>query len=182
MIYVTHDQVEAMTLGDRIVVLRGGDVMQFDTPLTLYNRPANRFVAGFIGTPPMNFLPGQVRQIDGVLRFAPYGVKMQIPITDVAQQTALTPYVGKAVTLGIRAEHLTTAPVNEQAVPLPVQIDALENMGNEALAYVTMGESRFVARLSPSDALSIAVGQSTTLFLNTAQAHLFDDATELVIR
>ena len=71
----------------------------------------------------------------------------------------------------IRAEHLTMAPVNEQAVPLPVRIGVLENMGNEALAYVTMGGSRLVARLSPTDALSLAVGQSAALFLNTVQAH-----------
>ncbi len=182
MIYVTHDQVEAMTLGDRIVVLRGGDVMQSDTPLTLYNRPANRFVAGFIGTPPMNFLPGHVRQIDGSLCFMPSGFEMHMPITDVVQQTALTPYIGKAVTLGIRAEYLTTAPVNEQAVPLPVRIEAMENMGNEALAYVTTEESRFIARVSPTDALALAIGQSAMLFLDTVHAHFFDDATELVIR
>lgn len=181
MIYVTHDQVEAMTLGDRIVVLRGGDVMQFDTPLTLYNRPANRFVAGFIGTPPMNFLPGQVQQLNGVRCFVPAGVTMVIPLSDTVHPVALSAYTGRPVTLGIRAEHLTTAPVDEQAVPLTVRIDALENMGNEALVYFTMGESRFVARLSPTDALALSVGHSATLFLNTVHAHFFDDATELVI-
>ncbi|QJD77520.1 ABC transporter ATP-binding protein [Spirosoma rhododendri] len=187
MIYVTHDQVEAMTLGDRIVVLRGGDVMQYDTPLELYNHPANRFVAGFIGTPPMNFLAGQIRQTTEGASFVTTGSGLQIPLTEAGPQTSLTPYVDKPVTLGIRAEHLTLSPADTQAVPLPVVIDAVENMGNEALAYVTMngiplGGIPLVARVSPADAMRLRAGQSVTLYLNVGQAHFFDDATELVIR
>ncbi len=182
ILYVTHDQVEAMTLGDRIVVLRGGDVMQYDTPLELYNHPANRFVAGFIGTPPMNFLPGQIQQTAGGLSFVGTGNTVQLPLTNAASQGALSAYVGKPVTLGIRAEHLTTVPIDTQSISVTAVIDAVENMGNEALAYVTVATSRFVARVSPADALCLTVGHSTTLYMNVAQAHFFDDATEQVIR
>jgi multiple sugar transport system ATP-binding protein len=181
MIYVTHDQVEAMTLGERIVVLRGGDVMQYATPLELYNHPANRFVAGFIGTPPMNFLPGQIQQIDNGLFFMVAESDGQIPLVSATQQAALSPYAGKSVTLGIRAEHLTMSSVDAQSVSLTVMVDAVENMGNEALVYVTLGSSRLVARVSPTNALLLIVGQPITLHMDVMQGRFFDDTTEQAI-
>lgn len=181
MIYVTHDQVEAMTLGDRIVVLRGGDVMQFDTPINLYNNPVNLFVAGFIGTPPMNFLPGTIRQSGDSLSFDSQGNTLKIDLTKSVHHERLLPLAGKQVVLGIRAEHLTDVPVatdrpffSSEQLPF----EAIENMGNEALGYLTIEGVRMVARLTPDRAASLSPTDRITLFWDIDKAHFFDAATE----
>ena len=180
MIYVTHDQVEAMTLGDRIVVLRQGDIMQFDTPLALYNRPANLFVAGFIGTPPMNFLPGQVSATEGRLCFESAGGTVQIGLNNTAHYQALLPLAGRLVVLGIRAEHLTDRPATSDrthySTSQPTVFEAVERMGSETLAYFTMEEHPFTARLS-GDAV-INADRTMPLFWDIDKAHFFDAVTE----
>ncbi|MBC3786831.1 ABC transporter ATP-binding protein [Spirosoma utsteinense] len=184
MIYVTHDQVEAMTLGDRIVVLRNGDVMQHDTPLALYNQPANRFVAGFIGSPPMNFLPGRIVADGTALRFESAGGAVSIRLNGSVHQQALAAYAGRAVELGIRAEHLTDQPMNRQRSYFsPEQLivfDAVERMGSETLAYFILEGQRFVARLSGDSTVDTSVGVST--FWDIDKAHFFDADTEQTIR
>ncbi|OIN58622.1 ABC transporter ATP-binding protein [Arsenicibacter rosenii] len=180
MIYVTHDQIEAMTLGNRIVVLRNGDVQQFDTPITLYNQPVNRFVAGFIGTPPMNFLPGRLSGT-GPLQFQSDQGAVTLDLSQSVHAPALASFRGHAVTLGIRAEHMSPVPVPGRSMPeLTVQADAVEHTGNEALTYFHLDDQRFVARL-PAD-LPLTFGQSFRLFWELDKCHFFDAETELAIR
>ncbi|GAB4027890.1 ABC transporter ATP-binding protein [Spirosoma koreense] len=183
-IYVTHDQVEAMTLGDRIVVLRNGDVMQYDTPLELYNRPANLFVAGFIGTPPMNLLLGQLVDTDGKLSFRSTGGMVRIDLSVSDQLSALTAYQNREVVLGLRSEHIRRQPAGSrrgQYLAVSVQqIDAVEHMGNEILTYFMIDHRRFVARL-PGDSL-VSLSQSLTLFWEVDKIHFFDAETEQAIR
>lgn len=184
MIYVTHDQVEAMTLGDRIVVLRNGDVMQHDTPLTLYNQPANRFVAGFIGSPPMNFLPGRIVTVGTTLCFESKGGTVQIGLNNSAHLDALTPYEGRTVVLGIRAEHLTDRPLSGQrpyfSPDESTVFEAVEHMGSETLAYFTLEGHRFIARLSGEATMSY--DNTMALFWDIDRAHFFDTETEQAIR
>ena len=180
MIYVTHDQVEAMTLGDRIVVLRQGEIMQFDTPLALYNRPVNLFVAGFIGTPPMNFLPGRIVLIGGTLCFESAGGTVQIGLNNTAHHQTLLPVAGQPVVLGIRAEHLTDRPVSPErpyfSLEQPTVFEAIERMGSETLAYFTLEGYAFTARLS-GDAV-VHADRTMATFWDTDKAHFFDAATE----
>ena len=184
MIYVTHDQVEAMTLGDRIVVLRNGDVMQHDTPLTLYNQPANRFVAGFIGSPPMNFLPGRVVTVGTTLCFESAGKTVQIGLNNSVHYQALQAYDGCAVVLGIRAEHLTDSPTSQHrpyySPDTRTAFEAIEHMGSETLAYFTVEDQRFIARLSGEATMSY--DNTTALFWDINKAHFFDAETEEAIR
>ncbi|MFD1144835.1 ABC transporter ATP-binding protein [Larkinella insperata] len=180
MIYVTHDQVEAMTLGDRIVVLRNGDVMQYDTPLNLYNEPVNQFVAGFIGTPPMNFLKGRITEEDE-LRFESENRQVLVDLSETGRAEVLKPYRGKAVVLGIRAEHISHQPFADRASHRQtVTVEAVENMGSETLAYFPVEGQRFIARLSAEQ--NLAFGQPVELFWDCGRCHFFDAATEQAIR
>jgi sn-glycerol 3-phosphate transport system ATP-binding protein len=161
VIYVTHDQVEAMTLGDRIVLMNHGVIQQIDAPLAIYRRPANRFVASFIGSPTMNFFPGMIS--DGA--FVVTGDAARLPLGDdgsglgSGQSAALLPR-GPAV-LGIRPEDLV---VTGDAVPFTTAvIEVAEQMGHETLAHVSVGGSSHVVRVpgdraaSPGDRLSLGV-------------------------
>ncbi|QXD15323.1 sn-glycerol-3-phosphate ABC transporter ATP-binding protein UgpC [Rhodocaloribacter litoris] len=180
MIYVTHDQVEAMTMGDRIVVLRDGHIQQIDTPLALYNRPANRFVAGFIGSPSMNFVPGRVVR-EGGLRFQARDGRFALPL-DEERARLLRAYVGQPVTLGIRPEDLhvagsryVTGPVAEAAFP----VEVLEPMGNEIFVYARAGEQTLVARVPPQPLPG--PGEPVRLAFDLARLHFFDAETEEAI-
>ncbi|MDB5242322.1 MAG: ugpC [Spirosoma sp.] len=184
MIYVTHDQVEAMTLGDRIVVLRNGEVMQYDTPLALYNQPANRFVAGFIGSPPMNFLPGRILMVGATLCFQSAGSTVQIGLNNSIHYAALIPYEDRTVVLGIRAEHLMDLVMNGQrpyySPDTRTVLEAVEHMGSETLAYFTLEGQRFIARLSGDTVVDM--NKSIPLFWDIDKAHFFDAETEQAIR
>jgi multiple sugar transport system ATP-binding protein len=184
IIYVTHDQVEAMTLGDRIVVLRNGDIMQHDTPLALYNHPANLFVAGFIGTPPMNFLPGWISATNGSVIFESAGGAIRINLKNTIHQQALEAYEGRDVTLGIRAEHISersssSTKESYYSPDLLIPIDAIEHMGSESLAYFMLEGRQFVAKL-PGDT-TLTVGQPVALSWEINKAHFFDAQTEQAI-
>ena len=157
MIYVTHDQIEAMTLGDRIVVLDAGKVQQIDTPLNLYRKPANKFVAGFIGSPPMNFLEGRVT--DG--RFVTNDGKLQLPGPRLPAAGPLT--------AGIRPEHMTIG----QGTPFT--LDLVEPIGNEIFIYATAGDIHVVARVAPREMPPI--GSTIELAFDPAQMHFFDTVT-----
>jgi len=160
MIYVTHDQVEAMTLGDRIVVMNAGRVMQVDTPLALYERPANRFVAGFIGSPAMNFFPGELTAAG----FRVAGGAFTVPVPTTAANGS-----GRPVVLGLRPEGLRLSP---DGAPIRARVDAAEPMGNETILYARAGEHDVTARVAPG-ALP-PPGSDVALAVDPRAVHLFD--------
>jgi multiple sugar transport system ATP-binding protein len=164
MIYVTHDQVEAMTMADRIVVLRAGVVEQTGTPLELYNEPANEFVAGFIGSPKMNFLPVKVAASDG------HGVTVALPGgSRVDLRLASTATAGAEMKLGIRPEGVVIDP----AGPVAGQVSVVEHLGSETLVYVDVGEGNLLTVKSAPN-VPAAVGDSIRLSLEGTHLHAFD--------
>ena len=168
MIYVTHDQTEAMTLGQRIVVMKDGVVQQVAPPLELYDRPANRFVAGFIGSPAMNFLGGKIIREDG-LRFAPDTGDAPIGLPEGFTPAAAL--LDKPVVLGIRPEHVDVVDDSRAAsVRAPVQV--LESLGNETLIYFQLGGGQFTVR-GPGQ-LSAGIDQEIPLAFRSDHIHLFD--------
>jgi multiple sugar transport system ATP-binding protein len=151
MIYVTHDQVEAMTLGNRIAVLNKGKLMQLDTPIHLYNHPANRFVAGFIGSPAMNFIKGTIVE-ENEYFFKTEENKCRINLgTEIMNE--LKKSVNQPLVLGIRPEHISIADENnaEPKSDCKLEITAFENMGNEQLVYFKLQEKPLIVRREPKD-------------------------------
>lgn len=168
MIYVTHDQVEAMTLGERIVVINGGRIEQAGTPHELYNRPANLFVAGFLGAPKMNFIPAVVAQIVGPRPIVRLADGTLIP-TEVDAGGA---QIGDQVTLGIRAEHMLSG-----AGALGLTVAHAEYLGDQTVAYATMqGDSRLIAVKLAPDCGSATPGSQLAVELPARHCHLFDAA------
>src|SRR5438309_5377286 len=141
MIYVTHDQIEAMTLGSRIVVLDAGKIQQIDTPLNLYRQPANRFVAGFIGSPPMNFIEGRIQN----RTFISSDQTISLP-------GDRRPATGDRITLGVRPEHVG---IGRNGASAPFNLDLVEPVGNEMFVYASAGDNHLVARVAPRDLPSI---------------------------
>jgi multiple sugar transport system ATP-binding protein len=189
MIYVTHDQVEAMTMGDRICVMKDGRIMQVATPLELYNKPETIFVAGFIGSPPMNFFKGRLEKsaasAAGLLDFIETNDKAA-PVRftlDAALSARGAAYAGKEITFGIRPEDVQdtvgcAAP--HPAHTIEVKVEISEPMGAETYLYLTTGATNFIARVRPTDRFE--VGQSVKVTLKMEAAHLFDSATEQVLK
>jgi multiple sugar transport system ATP-binding protein len=171
MIYVTHDQVEAMTLADRIVVLRSGRIEQVGTPLDLYNRPANRFVAGFIGAPRMNFLDATVAagEDGGVeLRLAGTGGVIRWGPREVAAGAGAG--AGAGVTLGIRPQHIGFAPSADEGVPATVRL--VEALGSETIVHTDLEDGRpLLAVLQGQHRLS--AGEKVGLRIDREKTHLF---------
>jgi multiple sugar transport system ATP-binding protein len=184
MIYVTHDQVEAMTMGDRICVMKDGNIMQVAEPLNLYNHPANMFVAGFIGSPPMNFLRGQLRAAAGGLQFVEDNSRAA-PVTialdaDLSRRAAK--YVDKPVVFGIRPEDVSDTVATGTSDPLrtaTVKVEVSEPMGHETYLYLDTGAHSFIARVRSSDRFEN--NQSIKVGFKLENAHLFDPATEAAI-
>jgi len=180
MIYVTHDQVEAMTMGTRIVVMKDGIVQQVDAPLTIYSEPSNLFVAGFLGSPPMNFLKGSLHSKDGSIFFkeASGGVVE----LNLGRRPAAEAYVGKEVILGIRPEDCDR-PAPDQ---VPTQnsfealVDIVEPMGAETYFYIQTGAHTMVSR-SHASVDQREAGHRLRFEINVNKAHLFDLATTLRI-
>ncbi|OQX88554.1 glycerol-3-phosphate ABC transporter ATP-binding protein [candidate division KSB1 bacterium 4484_87] len=175
MIYVTHDQMEAMTMGDRIVVMKDGLVQQIDTPLNLYDFPVNKFVAGFIGSPAMNFLSGTLKRQNGLILDEG---KLRLTIPE-AYQDKLADFIDKEIILGIRPEDISDAHFSEHVkYPAPVEIllEVIEPMGNEFFLYLNTGKHQLVARIREKNEL--AVGQKTKLVFKMERAHFFDPVTE----
>ena len=168
ILYVTHDQTEAMTLGDRIVVMEGGHIRQVDDPVRLYNEPRNRFAAGFIGTPPMNFLPVRVAEGGGLCA---EGGLLQPPEGFVPTSVA----VGRALLFGVRPERLRAERLPEggelPAGCLAGTVEIVEQMGSEAFVHFAVGGSRLIARL-PSDT-PVRHGERCALSVDFRHAHLF---------
>ncbi|MCX7592149.1 MAG: ATP-binding cassette domain-containing protein, partial [Fischerella sp.] len=180
-IYVTHDQTEAMTMGDRIAILNQGQLQQVAHPLELYNRPANLFVAEFIGSPPMNFIPVEFH---APLLITNGDFRLTLP---EFWGNALQEYDGRTLILGIRPEHLIlSAPATKN---LPVQVELVENLGNDTYLSTTLVESGSpkAATLNnslqvrvPSDRI-IRIGEQLWLSLTPDKLHFFDPETELAI-
>jgi multiple sugar transport system ATP-binding protein len=175
MIYVTHDQVEAMTMGDRIVVLKDGEVQQIDTPLALYAHPVNRFVAGFIGSPAMNFIEGRLTSDGGTLAFVAEADALRLPLTD-RYAARLAGYAGRPVTLGVRPEDVAVAKGTDGEVASRWTVDVLEPMGNEVVVYAHTGPHNVVARVAPQ--VLPEPGKALDLTLDESKLHFFDAETE----
>ena len=172
IVYVTHDQVEAMTLADRVVVLRSGSIEQVGTPDDVYNRPASMFVAGFIGSPTMNFVPGRVGKDAATVALTddPSGSVLAL---NVKQARGYEFLEGKDVIVGIRPEHFS--PAGAVRPRLVARVDVIEPLGSDTLVYFKLGGSDVVARVPPST--PAARGEPLALDVDAAQIHLFDSAT-----
>ena len=167
-VYVTHDQVEAMTLADRVVVMNAGRIEQVGPPQELYHRPVNRFVAGFIGSPGMNFLP--VRVEGGAVRLAD-GTALAIP---ASRADRYRPHAGREMVLGLRPEHITDEPPSgrEGVVPLAADTDVVEPMGMETLVHFFVGRDPVIARCDP--ATQARPGEGLPLQVNMNHMHLLE--------
>ena len=180
MVYVTHDQVEAMTMGDRICVMKDGLIMQVADPLTLYRQPENLFVAGFIGSPPMNLLKGKIEKGDGGFIFKETADEnaVTIPLKG-AVETIAAKVVGKPIVFGIRPEHLTEESKNGSTTPVSSTIDIAEPMGSESLVYMRAGTGNLIARIHGESLYHM--GQPITVYVNLDKVALFDVETESVL-
>ena len=179
MIYVTHDQTEAMTMGDRIVVMKDGIIQQIADPLTLYDKPVNRFVAGFIGSPPMNFVNGNIVRKNGKLYFNQG--HFQVKIIDAMIQL-LAPYVDKEIIFGVRPEDIYDKLFVTDAPPentIKATCEVIEPMGSEVYLYLNTGANSLVARVGGHD--KPIVNQDIDLVLDMAKAHFFNKDTDETI-
>jgi len=177
-VYVTHDQVEAMTLADRVVVMNGGLIEQVGAPNDLYHAPATKFVAGFIGSPSMNFIPCRLEEASGALIARLGEVSLPLPESRTARYK---PYVGKEVLFGLRPEHMTERRPygNGQAQDFAVTVDVVEPMGMETLLYFRINGTEVAARVEPTSA--VAAGEVMPLAADLAHMHLIDPATDKVV-
>jgi multiple sugar transport system ATP-binding protein len=178
-IYVTHDQVEAMTMATRIAVMRDGVLQQLGTPQDLYDHPRNRFVAGFIGSPEMNFFEAHV--VDAGEGLAWEFASVRIPVT-ARHVAALAPFKGCTVTLGIRPEHLDDPQHALPAVghvPVEARVEVVERLGSETLLHLAREGQRFLARVSAHS--TARVGDSLAVLLDADEVHAFDCQSGLAI-
>ncbi|MBC2595177.1 sn-glycerol-3-phosphate ABC transporter ATP-binding protein UgpC [Ruficoccus amylovorans] len=177
MIYVTHDQVEAMTMGDRICVMKDGHIMQVAEPLELYNRPANMFVGGFIGSPPMNFFRGAVHQHAGALFFTERNDSENAFTVglDARFREQVGQGIGGEFVLGLRPEDLRLAGVDEESA-IRARVEVSEPMGAETYLHLDTGGHAFVARVGCSQRFQS--GEIVGLVPDMGKAHLFDPMTE----
>ncbi len=180
-IYVTHDQVEAMTMATRIVVMKDGLIQQVDTPQNLYDSPCNIFVAGFIGTPQMNFITGMLDKKGADIYFTFEGVSVKLP-EEKATAPELAEYIGKEVVVGLRPEAINDDAAVVAANPdtcIDVDVDVTELMGAEIYLYLTIGETRMIARVSPRS--KSRAGQNIKVNFDMSRLHIFDKDTERYI-
>jgi len=170
MIYVTHDQVEAMTMGDRIVIMNQGVIMQVGTPLDVYDRPANRFVAGFIGTPPMNFFDAELATKDGTAEVV-LGGGLRLPLKKAVGSD------GHKVTFGIRPEHIHVSPDGRaEAAKVPSTIDLVEPLGHDVIVTATCDAGVF--QLGAEIHAGVKRLDRRDIYFDMSRAYLFDRETE----
>jgi multiple sugar transport system ATP-binding protein len=169
--YVTHDQVEAMTLGQRIGVMKDGKLLQVADPTALYNHPVNRFVAGFIGSPPMNFLAGTLERAEPLV-FRHTAFSLPVPAAFAAR---LGPAAGGPVIMGVRPENIRIA----AGGPVRAVVEVAEQMGNEAILYLRVAEETIIARTPPDS--SPKVGEALSLSFQPDKLHFFDPRTDLTL-
>jgi len=176
-IYVTHDQMEAMTMASRIAVMKDGILQQIDTPQSLYDHPTNVFVAGFIGSPSMNFFDATVvDDQNGKLVVDGGSFRLEIPSH---MKATYAPYKGKKVIFGIRPEDIHNAqyaPPGIHPAPMKADVDVTELMGNEIFLYLLTGNKQFIARVDPRT--QVHAGETVDLIINMDNMHLFDPQTE----
>ncbi|MDD5423565.1 MAG: TOBE domain-containing protein, partial [Candidatus Omnitrophica bacterium] len=179
MIYVTHDQTEAMTMGDKIVVMKDGIIHQIADPITLYDKPVNRFVAGFIGSPPMNFVKGTIIKKDAKYYFNERRVQVKLIESMVKH---ILHYVGKEIIFGIRPEDIydklfvTDAPTENT---IKATCEVIEPMGSEAYLYLNTGKNSLVAKVGGHD--KPAINQDMDLVFDMSKIHFFDKDTDKTI-
>ena len=175
VVYVTHDQVEAMTLGDRIAVINKGEIQQIDTPDKVYEKPANRFVAGFVGSPPMNFIEGSLSGEGSELRFRDRSGTVDISLP---QASTLEGHLNRPVTLGIRPEAISTRPGDGSPgryACFGVEVQLLERLGHESFAFARLGGHEVTARLS-TETDTPTLG-AASFFFDLSKLHFFDAET-----
>jgi multiple sugar transport system ATP-binding protein len=176
-IYVTHDQVEAMTLGDRVVVMKDGWIQQVGEPLELYGHPTNKFVAGFIGSPSMNFVDVGINEANGAVVAEAPGLRLSVP---PAKATALKTYKGQQVVLGVRPEDVHVATGADPAhYGFDATVEVVEPLGSEILLDVRVGRSTIVARVEPN--VRVKVHETVKLAVNADRLHFFDAKTEQAV-
>ena len=185
MIYVTHDQVEAMTMGDRICVMKDGNIMQVAAPLELYDRPANLFVAGFIGSPPMNLFKGTIKRGANHLTFVEANAKSAplILTLDDRLSSLAALHIDKPIVFGVRPEDVQDTLSVAQPDPTrtaDVTVEVSEPMGAETYLYLDTGATTFIARVRPTD--RFAPNQKVQVTFALEHAHLFDAETEQALR
>nr|MBQ8890115.1 sn-glycerol-3-phosphate ABC transporter ATP-binding protein UgpC [Clostridia bacterium] len=172
-VYVTHDQTEAMTMADRIVVMKGGYVQQVGTPYELYFNPVNMFVAGFIGEPPMNFISSPVT--DGKMTVG----NKDIELSGVLSEEVIKAYEGKELVLGFRPESILLGE-RENALSFEAEVQLTELLGDNTNVYVTLGNDSPILKVDPHD--TPKVDSTVTFSIPLESAYFFDKETELVIR
>ena len=171
MIYVTHDQTEAMTMGDRIVVMKDGVINQVDAPMNLYNKPINKFVAGFIGSPAMNFIDLIIKS-ENKLTSKTGAINFDLSIKN---KETLKNYINKSVSLGIRPEDIQLENIFNNSISIEANVDVIEPMGNETFIHFVADESQFIARVKPTKDLKLF--EKTQLFIDADNLYLFDPHT-----
>lgn len=179
MIYVTHDQVEALTLGERIVVMKDGVICQIGNPITVYENPRNRFVAGFIGSPPMNFLEGKIEAQNGDYYFHDRGIKLRILPQN---NERIERYVSRDVIFGIRPEDIYDRIFAQDARPeftITATVEVVEPIGSEIYLFLNAGRNSFVARVNNQD--TAAPNQDVQVVFDMSKAHFFDPVSEEAI-
>ena len=180
MIYVTHDQTEAMTMGERIVIMKDGVVQQIDKPLSLYNHPKNKFVAGFIGSPSMNFLKGKI-SIDKEASFISEGGNLKLNFSG-NQYKKLKDYSNKDIWLGVRPEDIydaSSTSENQSFRKVETTLEIVEPIGNEIFLYFTIENVQFVARIPARK--KPEANSKQVLYIDTSKLHFFDGETEEAI-
>jgi multiple sugar transport system ATP-binding protein len=180
IVYVTHDQVEAMTLADRIVVLQAGNLIQYDTPDGIYNRPAAQFVAGFTGSPPMNFLPCRVGEGGRTLEL-PGALVLPVPQQRIAECAR---HARRELAFGLRPEHITAVAADFDGVSVPARVLLLEPLGSDTLGLVKLGAADEAGEMTgrfPPEA-GLRVGATMPVSLAMSRFHLFDPQTGAAIR
>lgn len=180
IIYVTHDQVEAMTMGDRIAVVKDGLLQQVDDPINIYDHPKNKFVAGFIGSPPMNFMRGRLIKKDGRIYFDEGKIFVKV-VEEMYKK--IEPYVGKEIIFGIRSEDIYDKLFVSEAPPeniMRVNCEVVEPMGSEVYLYLNTGRHTFIARVGAHD--RPRVNQDMDVVFDMSKVHFFaKDSEETII-
>ena len=175
-IYVTHDQVEAMTLADRVVVMKNGKIEQIGTPNEIYNNPATGFVAGFIGSPAMNFISCKLeKSLNGLSVNITKDIVLSIP---KEKNTSLSKYVNKTILLGIRPEHISENKQKE-SLKIEAKLDIVEPLGMETMVYFSIKNSQICGKVSPDN--TIQNGKVMTLYFDSLNFHFIDPETDLVL-
>ncbi|MBU1077361.1 MAG: sn-glycerol-3-phosphate ABC transporter ATP-binding protein UgpC [Spirochaetes bacterium] len=176
MIYVTHDQVEAMTMGERIVVMKDGFIQQIENPINLYKNPVNRFVAGFIGSPPMNFIETKLVEVSKGYWLDEGTFKIRLPDNF---KEAVKSHLNKNVIFGIRPEDIYDKLFYKESAPentIKLTVEVVEPLGSEILVYFTTGKNSLTAKLEPRT--DVSVNQDVEMVLDMSQIHIYDAETE----